>query len=180
MYRATVIAIISLGLTACTAQSIKSNQSLAADEGILVTTVECSIFDGPFKVEFYRTGLSSKGYFAGFKAAGSSACDRQKRILRTISLPQGSYFIGKIGRETFADIPESDAVAFQIKAGKLNYIGDLMIVSAPGSSSQTTLVDVRIVDNEKLAMQQIASEYPWLRDKHEWIKSLATDPRKPR
>jgi hypothetical protein len=174
-FKITLSVVAFAVLCGCTAQNVKQDEPLAPGEGVLVTTVHCGI-GGVFWIEFYPAGQRSKGMTGSLSKAGSTGCERATKppALRTIRLKEGKYFIGKIGQQSFVDIPEKDALSFMIEAGKLNYIGDLSI---GGIGAGTVYVDIGIRDVEPVARQRLDAEYPWLAQRYSWTKRLAVDPR---
>ena len=168
---------LAFAIAGCTQQNVREADSLPAGEGILVATADCK---GAIDwMEFYESGKLSTGFSSGFHRAGVIACGKgvgRKSMLRTIRVKQGRYFIGSVGSVSVLKIPEAQALAFTIEAGKLNYIGDL---HAPLMDFQanTSYIDILVYNNGPAARQALELEYPALALKYPWVERLAEDPR---
>lgn len=168
--------------TSCTQQNVKGTQPLASDEGVLVTRIDCTT--AVSWLQFYQSGKNATGFLGGMARDGVIACGTgmgRKSLLRTIRVRQGKYFIGMVGQTSTLGILEADALSFTIEAGKLNYIGDLLVplvdFESKGSQHVTT-IDILASDGEDAARNAVASEYPGLVGTYPWVKKLAADPRR--
>ena len=166
--------------SACTVQNLSEKTTLAANEGVLVTTVHCSRNINWF--EFYETGkvLNDLNHMFISKE-GSSGCSNAESELKMIKVREGSYYIGVVGGgQSSGTIPEKESVSFQIEAGKANYIGDLQIVSSKpvdtGLNATTVYFSFRVVDAAEQTKAALNSEYPWLLTKYEFVTLLANSP----
>jgi hypothetical protein len=161
----------------CTVQNISETADLAADDGILIATVHCASNINWF--EFYETGKTLNNLNHMFVGkAGSSGCSKDNSELKTIKVQAGKYFIGVVGGgRGDGTIPEEDSVSFQIEAGKVNYIGDIRIISSKpvdtGLNASTVYFSFRVEDTEQQTKAALNSEYPWLLARYEFTKLLA-------
>ncbi|MCB1531334.1 MAG: hypothetical protein KDJ35_00545 [Alphaproteobacteria bacterium] len=178
--KALTIITFSLLLTGCITQKIRHDAALNNNEGIFVTKLSCG--SGVQVVNVYKSG--EKVDHSGFGSFSSTSAGNRVEVLicdddnyKIMSLPEGQYYLGRFVNNAAArSISESDAVKFDVIRNKINYIGDISILSDSRYSANTwttTVRNTRITMNPKMKTM-LKNDEPILLNKYAYTEKPAT------
>ena len=168
---ASVLAVLAGCASTVRPARVADSVQLQDGEGIIVYRMNCG--PGVAWAEFYESGRSAAGYFAGFKRAGALLCPEG---LQTKRVKAGTYYLGKIGYQSWIDLEEAKAMQFTVAAGKINYIGHIRIPSTSEKRGTTTVVlisDPEVTDRSVEARIWLAENQPSLKQTYEFVEALA-------
>ena len=140
-------------------------------EGVIVYRMNCG--PGVEWGQIFRSGASSKGYFAEYKRAGVLSCADG---VQTQRLQSGRYFIGKVGYESAIAFSEETAMLFDVAASKLNYIGHISLPSAIERKlgmRRVLIGDPRVIDRRDEALAWLAGNQASMQQQYEFVGALA-------
>jgi TonB family protein len=144
---------------------------LKDDAGIIVYRMNCG--PGVAWAEFYQSGANAAGYVASLRRAGALLCVDG---VQTKQLTAGTYFIGKIGYETWVEFEEAKAMQFTVAPGKINYIGHIRVPARNEERDGRKLVlisDPTVADRSEEARTWLTANQPSLQQNYELVQALA-------
>ena len=158
-----LIIINSLFLFSCstTSNHVGKDTVLKENEGILV----CSIHVEESGWEFLH--IFNKGDLLTSSGVIEKIDNPWDIVLMT--LDEGYYTYDSLFYAPFSVFMEKKY--FHVEAGKINYIGDLYIITF-GDISVSPDIRMYYKDNEKLVLDRLDDEYPYLKDKYEIRKAV--------
>jgi len=174
------IITLSLLLTGCITQKLRHDTALNNNEGIFVTKLSCG--SGLQIMNVYKSG--EKVDHSGFGSFSSTSAGNRVEVLicdddnyKIMSLPEGQYYLGRFVNSAAAlSISENDAVKFNVTRNKVNYIGDISILSDSRYSANTLTTTVRNVSvtmNPKMK-DILKNDEPMLLNKYAYVEKSAT------
>ncbi len=172
-----VLLVASLLLSGCvTTQTITHETPVTENEGVVVADVSC--IKGVSLISMYKIGSkagTTVGLFkishGGLNAAGGLICNSDTP-LRMKVLPAGDYYFGSVyaGHNTYLE--EEQSHKFTVKAGALNYVGDVKVVRA-GSNPYERNLAIIVQDDSKGNLERLKNSQPELLEKYEYINAVA-------
>lgn len=160
-------------LAGCTVQPARVADSVRLKDNAAIIVYRMSCGPGVAWAEFYPSGTKAAGYFAGFQRAGALLCTDG---VQTKQLTAGTYFIGKIGYETWIEFEEAKAMQFIVAPGKINYIGHIRVPSRNERRDGRNLVlisDPTVADRSEEARTWLTANQPSLQQNYELVEALA-------
>lgn len=180
MIKVLTIITFSFLLTGCITQKMRYDAALSGSDGVFVTKLSCG--SGVQIVNIYKSGETVD--HTGFGSFSSTSSGNRVEVLicdddnyKIMSLPEGRYYLGRFVNSAAArSISEIDAVKFDVIRNKVNYIGDISILSDSRYSVNTwttTLRNVTISMNSKME-SILKNEEPLLLSKYLYTEKPAT------
>jgi TonB family protein len=159
------------GCTVVQPARVADSVRLKDNAGIILYRVNCG--PGVAWAEFYRSGTKAAGYLASFQRAGALLCTDG---VQSKQLTAGTYFIGKIGYETWIEFEEAKAMQFTVTPGKINYIGHIRVPSSKETRDGRNLVlisDPTVADRSEEARNWLTANQPSLQQNYPLVEALA-------
>ena len=157
----SVVAVFMLSACSSVAPIFKDNESLGSDEGGVLLMVHSKIKEGQFNLK--AAGLGGTTFTMAPYPAGVQ--------FRMLKLPAGDYEIASITLKNglFDNrLFTTSGVTFTVKAGVMNYPGDLFLAHAPlGPGFMADLphplkISLQFVDKQDRIEALLAERYPSL------------------